>query len=106
MLVFFLMPLLALPLLGPVFVPLLSQIFGGFFGWYLRKKTQGRRAQLLALMEEDEEKYRQEKGPEGATEVDDGWESIEHTAGSSKNGEKDTGGWGGIVGFFHPFWCV
>jgi alpha-1,2-mannosyltransferase len=104
MLAILVMPLLALPLLGPFVLPLLSRIFGSFFGWCLAKKTQGRRAQLLALMDEDEEKYQQEKRSEGATEGEDRWEDIEHPAGSSKNGEKDTGAWTGIVGFFHPFW--
>lgn len=90
----------------PVFFRLASRTLGAALGWYLRRKTDGRRALIVRLAEEQEREY-QEKGPGKSSRrssLDDEWESIEaSTAGTSKNGEKGDRDWDGIVGFFHPF---
>jgi alpha-1,2-mannosyltransferase len=99
-----LFPLLVVPALFPLLLPLCSKVFGGALGWYLTKKTQGRRAQLVALMDEDEERYWRENRADWATEVEDGWQNIDNASGSSENGQTETVSWTGIVGFFHPFW--
>lgn len=56
-------PLLALT---PAFVlfgiPALWNLLGSFFGAYLRRKTDGRRAHILGLIAEDEKLYAQKEG--------------------------------------------
>jgi len=68
------------PLVILIFVPLLRHAVGAFLGWYLRKKTDGRRSSILELTEAEEKKF-------------------DHAA--SRSGVEDD--WDGIVGFFHPF---
>ena len=43
----------ALALLGPT----LLRLVGSLLGWYLHRKTDGRRAQLLSLRDADEKQY-------------------------------------------------
>ncbi len=107
-------PLLCLtPLATLVLVPLLWRALGAALGWYLRKKTDGRRCHILELVAADEKKYREERrdstgsgdGDGGDSGEDAGWEKVDaHTTGTSKNGGKADADWDGIVGFFHPFW--
>ncbi|KAK3989575.1 hypothetical protein QBC44DRAFT_81865 [Cladorrhinum sp. PSN332] len=66
------------PLAILIFAPLLRRALGALLGWYLRKKTDGRRLHILELIEADEKKF-------GAAS------------------EQKGGDWDGIVGFFHPF---
>ncbi|TVY78292.1 GDP-Man:Man(3)GlcNAc(2)-PP-Dol alpha-1,2-mannosyltransferase [Lachnellula suecica] len=74
---------------------------GGTLGYYLRKKTAGRKAQILELVEADEKEYAA-KG-ESRRDSDD-WENVEsYATGTANNGEKADREWDGIVGFFHPF---
>jgi len=77
---------LTIVLLGP---KVISRI-GSAFGYYLRKKTAGSRAQILELVEAEGKGFQQE------VETD--------TVGSAQNGGKADKEWDGIVGFFHPFW--
>lgn len=82
-------------------LPGLAKILGRILGWSLRKKTEGRRAHLLALMTE-EDKAAREADPKGTTQaklVFDVDDKLRGTLESQK-------GWAGIVGFFHPFWYV
>lgn len=106
--------LLHLVLLAPLVLyvyPLLWRTAGSLLGWYLRKKTEGRRCHILELVESDEKEYRENRSNRTRTSGDNGedgeWEKVDtYTTGTSKNGDK--GGsdddWDGIVGFFHPFW--
>ncbi|CAJ2512130.1 Uu.00g077550.m01.CDS01 [Anthostomella pinea] len=89
----------ALPTLFRVF----SQTVGSSSGWYLRKKTEGRRALIVRATEESERTFRKQRSPRNDGSDDD-WENIDSsTAATSNNGEKGGEDWDGIVGFFHPF---
>lgn len=80
-------------------LPELAKLFGRLLGWSLYKKTEGRRAHLLALMGE-EDKAARNADPQGSKQpklvfpLDD---KLKNTLKSQKD-------WAGIVGFFHPFW--
>ncbi|KAL1883359.1 asparagine-linked glycosylation protein [Diaporthe australafricana] len=107
--------LLALPLgLIPFFVlfgiPALWQVLGSVGGTYLRNKTDGRRAQLLEVMAEDEKSYQSNgktrDGPEEQVEKGkkDVWKKIEASIqGKLPKGDDSDKEWSGIIGFFHPF---
>jgi alpha-1,2-mannosyltransferase len=77
---------------------------GGMAGSYLRKKTAGRKAQILGLTEKDQAEWEEE----GKDRRDsDDWENVDaYAVGTANNGEKGEEEWDGIVGFFHPFWYV
>jgi hypothetical protein len=79
------------PFLAVFVAPRLVRIVARSMGWTLKKKTEGRRAQLLSLMAEDQEKRH-----------------AGHSAGSiGKVNDAGNSGppndWNGVVGFFHPF---
>ena len=81
--------------------PRLLFYIGGVFGSYLRKKTAGRKAQILELVENEEKEYGKDRRDS------DEWEEVEaYAAQSAKNGEAADREWDGVVGFFHPFWYV
>jgi alpha-1,2-mannosyltransferase len=103
------LPILCLtPLATLILFPLLWRAVGAFLGWYLRKKTDGRRCHILELVEADEKKYLEEKRRSSSSESsgEDGeWEKLDaYTTGTAENGGKGDDDWDGIVGFFHPFW--
>ncbi|KAK3946443.1 GDP-Man:Man(3)GlcNAc(2)-PP-Dol alpha-1,2-mannosyltransferase [Diplogelasinospora grovesii] len=108
-LAFVIVPLVAMTPLVTLFgIPLLWRAVGSMLGWYLRRKTDGRRSHLLELMEEDEKKYQKENEKKRRDSDDDEdekeWEKLDvYTVGTSKNGDKADKDWDGIVGFFHPF---
>jgi alpha-1,2-mannosyltransferase len=88
----------------PFLIPFLWRAIGLVLGWYLKRKTDGRRARILEVVEEDEKTYA-EKNKDKKDSDDEDWENIDATAvGSSNNGGKGEKEWDGIVGFFHPFW--
>lgn len=92
-------PLLAMaPLFFVLASPLLFKLLGRMLGWSLRKKTDGRRSHLLALMTEDDRKARasDSKGISAPKLVFDVDKKLKGTLESQKD-------WSGIVGFFHPF---
>lgn len=104
-------PLVAL-LLWNYGVPVLFHTFantvGTTLGWYLRKKTDGRRSLILRLTDDDEKAYAEDrsrsKSSSSSSSLDNDWENIEKSVpGASPNGEKGEQDWDGIVGFFHPF---
>jgi hypothetical protein len=98
---FMLVILFIIPLTALILGPRIGQAFGQALGWYLRRKTAGRREQILETVEEDEKILEKEGGRRGSDE----WENVEsYTVGTAKNGEKADKEWDGIVGFFHPFW--
>ncbi|KAF6844663.1 alpha-mannosyltransferase alg11 [Colletotrichum musicola] len=88
------------PLATFVIFPLMIRGFGALLGWYLRKKTEGRRAQLLELMTAEQQSFEQtQPAPKSKSRK----ASLQaQTAGSSEKGSKDAN-WTGVVGFFHPF---
>ena len=71
----------------PIVVRLFSRTVGAAAGWYLRKKTEGRRALICQLTESLEEESRIAGKSRG------------DTTGDNHHGAD----WDGIVGFFHPF---
>ncbi|KAK4039151.1 glycosyltransferase [Parachaetomium inaequale] len=102
------LPILCLtPLATLLLFPLLWRAAGAFLGWYLRKKTDGRRCHILELVEAEEKKYRESRRSStssGGAGEDGGWEKLDaYTAGTARNGEEGDDDWDGIVGFFHPF---
>lgn len=101
---FFLFTVLALaatPLLTILVVPRLVFLTGRLVGYYLEKKTAGRKAQILELVQEDEGQFLAVGGEKDS----DDWENVEgYITASANNGGKGDKEWDGIVGFFHPFW--
>jgi hypothetical protein len=92
------LPLLTV-LLGPRIVTAASRTVG----WYLRRKTAGRRAQILERVEGDEKALAEDQS--ARRDSDEEWENVEsYAAGTARNGEKADKEWDGIIGFFHPFW--
>ncbi|KAG6242678.1 asparagine-linked glycosylation protein [Claviceps purpurea] len=87
------------PLLLPLLVPFVIGRFGRLLGFILQKKTEGRRAQLIALMNEDDEKYSKEDASSKTSSSGDG--SV--IGGETKLDSPRDKDWDGIVGFFHPF---
>jgi alpha-1,2-mannosyltransferase len=87
-------------------------------GWVIRKRTQARRAAILARVRADEEELlsRQPKSTSTATSADDeDWEKVDTSNGSNSGESSGVSGsqtsrqskndeWTGIIGFFHPFW--
>lgn len=74
-------------------------------GSYLRGKTEGRRDQILALVEKDELAWVKDNKSKGRRDSEE-WESVEGLAGDSGEKGRDGKDFDGIVGFFHPFWYV
>lgn len=87
----------------PLVFRFLSNTVGTSAGWYLRKKTDGRRSLILRVTEEDERKYQEAKPAKDSrsSSLDDEWEEMGASAAADgPEGDRD---WAGIVGFFHPF---
>ncbi|TWU78993.1 asparagine-linked glycosylation protein [Metarhizium rileyi] len=89
------------PFIILVLAPLVASRIGRFMGFTLRKRTEGRRAQLLSVMSEEDEKYRKQQADLKASGER---EAVEHTdlKAATKDG-KPPKEWDGIIGFFHPF---
>ncbi|KAI0592770.1 hypothetical protein F4775DRAFT_167107 [Biscogniauxia sp. FL1348] len=87
----------------PVLFRIFCQTVGLSAGWYLRKKTEGRRSLIFRATAESEKNFL-EKNSVKPDASDDDWENIDSaTVGTSGNGEKGGRDWDGVVGFFHPF---
>jgi alpha-1,2-mannosyltransferase len=85
-------------------IPSVWRAFGSLLGWYLRRKTEGRRARILEVMNDDIKGW-QIRNPEQKESDDEDWEKLSgHAVGSSTNGEKADKNFDGVIGFFHPFW--
>jgi len=92
-----------LPLFTVLLGPRIVAAAGRTVGWYLRRKTAGRRAQILERIEVEEKALAEDQSER--RDSDEEWENVEsYAAGTAKNGEKANKEWDGIVGFFHPFW--
>lgn len=94
------------PLLAVLLGPVVANRIGRFWGFTLRKRTEGRRAQLLSVMNEEDEKY-QKENPGFSTSSSEEWEAVDglDLKITTKDG-KSQKDWDGIIGFFHPFWYV
>ncbi|KAI0555645.1 glycosyltransferase family 4 protein [Xylaria curta] len=81
-------------------VPILFHAFfgtlGSCVGWYLRRKTDGRRALIIRATEDGETSLRDKTKSDGTSTDAPSDGEKEHA------GEND-GEWDGVVGFFHPF---
>ncbi|CAI6097104.1 unnamed protein product [Clonostachys chloroleuca] len=75
--------------------PKLARLLGAGLGWILKKKTEGRRALLLSLMNDSDAKL--------AEQTKDQDVAKEKGTGASKGASERQNEWDGIVGFFHPF---
>jgi alpha-1,2-mannosyltransferase len=86
-------------------IPRLVSVVGQILGFYLRRKTAGRRAQILERAEEEEQSFSADGGKR--RDSDEEWENVEsYAVGTSENGKAAAKDWDGIVGFFHPFWYL
>lgn len=92
------------PLLLVLIAPTVMNRLGRFLGYTLRKKTEGRRAQLISVMHEEDEKYWKEN-TRPKTSPSAGWEAVEEGTDkkSGSTGVQSQKDWDGIIGFFHPF---
>ncbi|KAI9730969.1 MAG: asparagine-linked glycosylation protein [Claussenomyces sp. TS43310] len=96
------MLLALLPFTVMIGVPRLLGWVGRSVGFYLKRKTAGRRIQILERVEGEEKSLLEQE--KGRRDSDDGWENVEaYAAGTAQNGERADKEWEGIVGFFHPF---
>jgi hypothetical protein len=92
-----------LPLVTILLGRRLVYTIGGWIGYYLRRKSEGRRSQILDLVEREEEAW--EKEVKDSRRDSEEWDTLEgYGGGSVGNGEKGENEFDGIVGFFHPFW--
>lgn len=96
------------PFLIIILGPILLRRVGALVGWAILKKTEGRRALLVSLMDEENSKTTPESNADSKISSSDGWEKIQASsnevkANPSEAKHKD---WDGIIGFFHPFWYV
>ena len=89
-------------------LPKLVRLVALALGWTLRKKTEGRRSLLLSLMTEESQKFEKRRSADLSKVGPDGKDQKKpevSNAGALNNVEiKGDGEWGGVVGFFHPFW--
>ena len=72
-------------------------------GWYLRRKTSQRKLLLLDKTREIASKKRtnRDSGPDETTRYD---LSNERNENSRSPKHYPNQAWGGVIGFFHPFW--
>lgn len=95
----------------PVLFRVVSRTVGSTLGWYLRRKTDGRRTTIIRVTEDNEKRWAENKASgdgskrsSSGSSLDDDWENIEGSVvGRAKSGDKADQDWDGIVGFFHPF---
>jgi alpha-1,2-mannosyltransferase len=88
-------------------------------GWVIRKRTQARRAAILARGRTDEEELLSKQPKTTSTNTasadDEDWEKVDTSNGSNSGESSGVSGsqtsrqsknddWAGIIGFFHPFW--
>lgn len=92
-------------------IPAIWAWIGVFLGGYVRRKTDGRRGQVLKCIEEDEKGYAAKKKTtsSGDTQKGEGNTSgRDSTPNSSQESAFDINtmadNWAGVIGFFHPFW--
>jgi alpha-1,2-mannosyltransferase len=93
--------LAVVPLL-PLILIFLVQLLLRALGWYLLAQTTARKAAITTRVRAEQAALTEHQESQGE---DDGWEKIEES-GTAENGKSLQDDWSGVVGFFHPFWCV
>jgi alpha-1,2-mannosyltransferase len=83
--------------------PFLALLLLRLWGSLLQAGSSDRRQAICAHVEE-ERKATKEHRRKSQDLVDDDWEKVENTASAPNGGVPKDAEWGGIVGFFHPFW--
>ncbi|KYK56732.1 alpha-1,2-mannosyltransferase alg11 [Drechmeria coniospora] len=86
------------PLLIVFVLPKIVHKVGLALGWTLRRRTDGRRSHLLALMTEDDEKFRQQRN-----DIKHGLATRKIAGSNCQGSHAGAHDWDGIVGFLHPF---
>jgi alpha-1,2-mannosyltransferase len=81
------------------------RVFVTLISWTLRKKTEGRKQQLMQLMTEEDKNEPKSSSSEEWEKVPSS-EELKEKPSKSKFDKKWNRSWDGIVGFFHPFWYV
>lgn len=101
----FLLVIFPLVFLGPSIIQLLLILLGS----HVRRQTQQRKELLLERVGAERRQLEEQSSASHASPDDDDWEKVGRTQSPSTSGgtgkEADKG-WSGIIGFFHPFWCV
>lgn len=87
------------PLVLVFVVPAVLRTISLALGWTLRKRTDGRRAHLVALMNEQDSKFRRQSKELGSR----GQDAQDTGVGALDDAQEADQQWDGIVGFFHPF---
>lgn len=85
--------------------PYIVQLVGRLAGWNLRRLTQHRRELLLARVQGEREEL-EARAKSSSSAVEDEWEKVDKSRSVSEDGDEGDRKWNGIIGFFHPFWCV
>ncbi|KAF4125881.1 alpha-1,2-mannosyltransferase [Geosmithia morbida] len=92
------------PLLFVFVLPRLARTVGLFLGWTLKKKTEGRRAHIVAIMDQESRKSRPSSATSSEKSAAAGLETKSTSSGEWQNVQDPSDKlWDGIVGFFHPF---
>ncbi|KAH8175480.1 glycosyl transferases group 1 domain-containing protein [Sarocladium implicatum] len=78
------------------------RVFVTLISWTLRKKTEGRKQQLMQLMTEEDKNEPKSSSSEEWEKVPSS-EELKEKPSKSKFDKKWNRSWDGIVGFFHPF---
>jgi len=99
--------------LVPVIFRTLSSTIGTTVGYYLVKKTEGRRERILRVTQELESSHRAftanatQTTDSSSSSSDNEWDKVELRPATTKattgSFETKSPSWDGIVGFFHPF---
>lgn len=90
--------------------PYLLHSIGTLVGSHIRSKTQERREALLDRFEKETKQLASKSRGRKSVDLDADWEEVEGKtqehgkAQSLDEGSEQGQSWGGIVGFFHPFW--
>ena len=74
-------------------------------GWHLQRKTHTRRRLILKRVEAEQQASWPAKERASPKSDDEDWEKVESAVGVGNSLQNDED-WQGIIGFFHPFWCV
>ncbi|KAJ2893554.1 GDP-Man:Man(3)GlcNAc(2)-PP-Dol alpha-1,2-mannosyltransferase [Zalerion maritima] len=84
-------------------VPAFLRVLGRLFGWYLRKKSEGRKHQIInSMLEEDSEEKTNRGNGSLATSPIQEFNTVEGEP-AVRRLPANNSDWDGVVGFLHPF---
>lgn len=95
--------------LVPVLFHAISATLGSSIGYYLLKKTEGRRERLIKVTEELETSHaafiaNATQSGESSHSSDTDWDKVDdRPAKAARSSDTRSPDWDGIVGLFHPF---